>query len=103
MSDPTKIRLQVQDDRVIVRLLMAHDMENGLRKDGAGKLVPAWFIQEVSVLWNGKPALTAQFGPSVSKNPFLQFTLRGPRSGDRIGVNWVDNRGERRSDEALLP
>ena len=66
MSDPTKIRLQVQDERVIVRLLMAHDMENGLRKDGAGKLVPAWFIQEVAVLWNGKPALTAQFGPSVS-------------------------------------
>ena len=24
-------------------------------------------------------------------------------SGDRIGVNWVDNRGERRSDEAQLP
>jgi hypothetical protein len=28
--------------------------------------------------------------------------LKGARLGDRITVSWVDNRGERRTDEATV-
>jgi hypothetical protein len=28
--------------------------------------------------------------------------LKGARAGDRITVSWVDNRGERRTDEATV-
>jgi sulfur-oxidizing protein SoxZ len=41
-------------------------------------------------------------GPAVSKNPFFQFTLRNARAGEKISVQWTDNRGESRSDEALI-
>ncbi len=101
MSDPTRIRAQVTGDKATVRVLMAHEMESGQRKDSAGKPIPAWHIQEMTATLNGKPVLSVQMGPSVSKNPYLQFTLRGAKPGDRIGIAWVDNRGQRRSDEAL--
>ena len=77
-------------------------METGQRKDTAGKTIPAWFIQEVSALHNGKTVLTAQWGPSVAKNPFLQFVVKGAKAGDKITINWLDNRGDKRSDEAVV-
>jgi len=102
MADPMRIRAQAQGDKTTVRVLMSHEMETGQRKDSAGKIVPAWFIQEVSAAHNGKTVMTAQWGPSVAKNPFLQFVVKGGKAGDKITVNWVDNRGDKRSDEATV-
>ncbi|CAN5125156.1 thiosulfate oxidation carrier complex protein SoxZ [soil metagenome] len=102
MADPMRIRAQAAGDKATVRVLMAHEMETGLRKDAAGKLIPAWFIQEVSAQLNGKTVMTAQWGPSVAKNPFLQFNVKGAKAGDKIGISWVDNKGDKRSDEATV-
>ena len=102
MTDPMRIRAQAAGDKTTVRVLMSHEMETGQRKDTAGKTIPAWFIQEVSASHIGKPVLTAQWGPSVAKNPFLQFSVKGAKAGDKITVNWLDNRGDKRSDEATV-
>ena len=102
MADPMRIRAQAAGDKATVRVLMSHEMETGQRKDGAGKVIPAWYIQELSASHNGKPVLSAQWGPSISKNPFLQFNVKGAKAGDKIGVSWVDNRGDKRSDEATV-
>ena len=102
MADPMRIRAQAAGDKTTVRVLMSHEMETGQRKDTAGKTIPAWFIQEVSAMHNGKTVLTAQWGPSVAKNPFLQFTLKGAKAGDKVTVNWTDNKGDKRSDEATV-
>jgi sulfur-oxidizing protein SoxZ len=102
MPDPMRIRAQAAGDKTTVRVLMSHEMETGLRKDAAGKTIPAWFIQEVSAQLNGKPVLAAEWGPSVSKNPFLQFVVKGAKAGDKIAVTWRDNRGESRTDEATV-
>ncbi|MDO8372253.1 MAG: thiosulfate oxidation carrier complex protein SoxZ [Rhodoferax sp.] len=100
MADPMRIRAQVAGDKATVRVLMSHEMESGQRKDSAGKIVPAWFIQEVTATHNGKVILTADWGPAVSKNPFLQFVVKGAKAGDKIGVTWKDTKGETRTDEA---
>jgi len=102
MADPMRIRAQVSGDKATVRVLMSHEMETGLRKDSAGKLIPAWHIQDVTALHNGKVVMTAQWGPSVSKNPFLQFNVRGAKAGDKITITWKDNKGESRTDEATV-
>jgi sulfur-oxidizing protein SoxZ len=102
MADPMKIRAQLSGDKATVRVLMSHEMETGQRKDPAGKTIPAWFIQEVSVAHNGTPVMAAQWGPSVSKNPFLQLAVKGAKAGDRIAVTWVDNKGDKRSDETAV-
>lgn len=102
MADPMRIRAQVQGDKATVRVLMTHEMESGQRKDTAGKTIPAWHITEVVAQHNGRTVLTAQWGPSISKNPFMQFNLKGAKAGDKITISWVDNKGDRRTDEAVV-
>ncbi len=102
MADPMRIRAQASGGKATVRVLMSHEMETGQRRDSAGKLVPAWFIQEVSASHNGKPVLTAEWGPAVSKNPFLQFTIKGAKAGDKVTITWKDNKGDTRTDEATV-
>jgi sulfur-oxidizing protein SoxZ len=102
MADPMRIRAQLAGDKATVRVLIGHEMETGQRKDAAGKTIPAWFIQEVSATHNGKIVMTAQWGPAVSKNPFMQFTVKSAKAGDKIGVSWKDNKGDTRTDEAVV-
>jgi sulfur-oxidizing protein SoxZ len=77
-------------------------METGQRKDSAGKTIPAWFIQEVTAAHNGKTVLTAEWGTAIAKNPFLQFNLKGAKAGDKVAITWKDNKGETRTDEAVV-
>ena len=102
MSDPMRIRAQAQGDKTTVRVLVAHEMESGQRKDAAGKIVPAWFIQSINATWKGKTVMSAQWGTAVSKNPFIQFSFNGGKAGEKIVVSWVDNHGDKRSDEATI-
>jgi sulfur-oxidizing protein SoxZ len=102
MSDPMKIRATASGDKVDVKVLIAHEMETGFRKDAAGALVPAHYIQVVTAQCNSKTVLSMQWGPSVSKNPFLAFRFSGAKSGDKISITWLDNLGETRTDEAPI-
>lgn len=102
MADPMRIRAQVAGDKATVRVLMAHEMETGQRKDAAGKIIPAWFIQQVSATLNGKLVMTAHWGPAVAKNPFMQFNIRGAKAGDKVALTWLDNRGDTRTDQAVV-
>ncbi|MBK9236459.1 MAG: thiosulfate oxidation carrier complex protein SoxZ [Rhodoferax sp.] len=102
MADPMRIRAQVAGGNATVRVLMAHEMETGLRKDAAGKTIPAWHINEVAATHNGKTVMTAEWGTGVAKNPFMQFTIKGAKAGDKVAVTWKDNKGESRTDEATV-
>ena len=102
MADPMRIRAQAAGDKATVRVLMSHEMETGQRKDASGKVIPAWHITEVSAALNGKTVMTAEWGPAVSKNPFLQFTIKGAKAGDKVSVSWTDNKGDKRTDEASV-
>ncbi len=102
MADPMRIRAQASGDKITVRALMGHEMETGQRKDASGKLIPAWYIQQVTAQLNGKTVMTAQWGPAVAKNPYLQFFVKGGKVGDKITISWVDNKGDKRSDDATV-
>jgi len=102
MTSPMRIRARMAGDVADVRVLMAHEMETGTRKGSDGQIVPAWFIQEVVGSHNGKPVMTAQWGPAISKNPYLQFKIKGAKAGDKVTVTWKDNKGESRTDEAAI-
>ena len=102
MADPMKIRAKMDGDKVDVRVLMSHEMETGLRKDAKGATVPAWFIQTVTATYNGRTVLSAEWGPAVSKNPFLAFKFAGGKPGEKVIITWVDSRGDQRTDEATI-
>lgn len=102
MADPMRIRAQAAGDKATVRVLMAHEMESGQRRDASGNVVPAWHINEVTASHNGTVVMTAEWGPAVSKNPFVQFTVKGAKAGDKITVSWKDTKGDSRTDEATV-
>ena len=99
---PSRIRATVKDGITDVRVRMFHPMETGQRKTADGVAVPAHYITEFTATHNGRVVLSAQFGPSVSANPYLAFRFRGGATGDRLRVSWTDSKGESRSDEATI-
>ena len=102
MADPMKIRAQMSGDKVEVKVLMSHEMETGQRKDAKGATIPAHYIQSVTAAHNGKVVLSAQWGPAVSKNPFMSFKFAGGKPGDKVSITWTDNKGDKRTDEATV-
>ena len=102
MADPMKIRASLKGDVAEVRILMAHAMETGQRKDAAGNTVPAHFIQAMTVEVGGKKVVDGHVGTSVSRNPVFGFKVKGAKVGDKVVVNWVDNKGDKRTDEAAI-
>ena len=101
MADPMRVRATEAGGVVDVKILMKHDMEAGQRKDASGKTIPQWFISTVTVQAQGKNAFMGEFGPAVSKDPFLNFKYKGAK-GEKVTVTWVDNRGAKRTDEATV-
>jgi sulfur-oxidizing protein SoxZ len=102
MADPMRIRAKIEGDKTVVRVLMSHEMETGQRRGSDGKVVPAHFIQEVTATHNGRAVLSAQWGPAISKNPYMQFQFGGAKAGEKVIVNWTDNKGDKRTDEATI-
>ena len=120
MADPMKIRASVVGDSTEVKVLMSHEMETGQRKDAAGKTVPAWFIQSVTV--NAQRQARAQCavgsGDFEESVPVVQVQGRregrqGPdhlgrqqgrkadrRSGHRLSSGWRGGTAPARADEA---
>lgn len=93
-ADNMKMRAQLKGDFVEVKVLMSHPMETGRRKNNLEQLIPAHFIQLLTVTLNGKMVLEAQWGTGISKNPYLTFRLKGAKIGDVIEVTWHDNLGK---------
>ncbi len=102
MGNPMKIRAAVKEGVTEVKILMQHEMETGLRKDADGTLVPAWFITEVKAEHQGRTVMEAQFGQSISKNPYLLFRFKGGAEGEKIKISWVDTKGDTREDEVAI-
>lgn len=102
MSDPIKIRVQLQGELADIRVLMQHPMETGQRKDDKGQSIPTHFIQTFTVELNGKAMIDGQLNTSISRNPLFAFKARGIKAGDKLAVSWVDNGGSRRRDEITV-
>ena len=103
MAEPMRIRATMAGDVADIKVLMNHTMETGTRKDAkTGQLVPAHFITSVTASINGNKVLGAGLSGAISKNPYLGFKVKGPKAGDKVTVNWVDNKGDTNTAEATI-
>tara|TARA_R110002167_G_scaffold91043_3_gene244841 strand:+ start:332 stop:643 length:312 start_codon:yes stop_codon:yes gene_type:complete len=98
-----KIRAKAKDGVTTVKTLVSHPMESGQRKDSkTGKKIPAHHITELTAEHNGKVVMSANWGPAISKNPYLSFKFKGGAAGETIKVSWVDNMGKGDSAEEAI-
>ncbi|HQO27935.1 MAG TPA: thiosulfate oxidation carrier complex protein SoxZ [Accumulibacter sp.] len=104
MAEAIKLRVTWQGDLAEIRILMPHPMETGQRKDPeSGKPLSAHFIESFSVTANGQELVRGQLNTAIARNPLFSFYARGVKAGDRLAVLWSDNKGEKRSDQFILP
>jgi sulfur-oxidizing protein SoxZ len=99
---PVKIRGRVKNGVANMKCLMPHPMETGTRKDTAGEFIPANFIETVICTYDGLEVITAEWGQSVSKDPYFAFKVKNAESGKAIKVSWTDNLGQTSSGEMVL-
>jgi sulfur-oxidizing protein SoxZ len=95
VAEAMKIRAVLQGDVADVKLLIPHPMETGQRKNEKGELVPPHFITRVTATHHGKTVFDAQLSQGISRNPFIGFRVKGAKAGDKIGVSWIDNKGDK--------
>ncbi len=98
-----KCKAKANGDIVDVKALMKHEMETGLRKDKkTGEVIPAHHITEVACMHNGAEIFRCNMGPAVSKNPYLAFSVSGPKSGDTLQLTSMDNMGNSDTGETTI-
>ncbi len=103
MGKPIKIRAKLKGDIAEVKALMPHDMESGLRRDpDTDELVPPHYITDIVVEHNGATVMEAYWGPAVSKNPYIAFSIKNAASGDVIKLRWKDNLDDASETEITL-
>ncbi|KJC57337.1 SoxZ [Bradyrhizobium sp. LTSPM299] len=93
MASSIRVRATANGDTTEVQALIQHPMDSGFVKDAQGNLVPPHFIQELTFEYDGKPVFVADWGPAVSKDPYVKFAFKGGKKGDDLKISWVDSKG----------
>ena len=93
MASTIRVRATAGANATEVQALIQHPMDSGFVKDAQGNLIPPHFIQELTFEHDGKPVFVADWGPAVSKDPYVKFSFKGGKKGDDLKISWVDNKG----------
>ena len=102
-SKSIKLKAKAENGETTVKALIKHPMETGRRKDKeSGELIPAHYIEEVTCSYQGEPVMTTEWGPTISKNPFLSFKFTGGAAGETIELSWKDNKGGSETGSATI-
>lgn len=94
MPSTIRVRALANGQTTEVQALIQHPMDSGFVKDANGELIPAHHIQTVTFTHEGKVVMAANWGPAVSKDPYIKFAFKGGAKGDALVITWVDNFGK---------
>ena len=93
MASSIRVRATSNGETTEVQALIQHPMDSGFVKDAQGNLIPPHFIEELTFEHDGKPVFVADWGPAVSKDPYVKFSFKGAKKGDELKISWTDNKG----------
>lgn len=88
-------------DIIDVRAVVTDPMETGNRKDAAGQTIPRKIINSFVASYAGKEVFRAEFGPGISANPFILFSMRVPGPG-HFEFTWADDDGKKLIEAVTL-
>lgn len=93
MASSIRVRATFSGDITEVQALVQHPMDSGFVKNAKGETIPAHFIQQLKFEHGDKEVFVADWGPAVSKDPYVKFSFKGGKKGDELRISWVDNKG----------
>ena len=102
MASTIRVRAISSGETTEVQALIQHPMDSGFMKNAQGETIPAHFIQQLTFEHNGRKVFVADWGPAVSKDPYVKFGFKGAAKGDDLKISWVDNKGASDSTTAKI-
>jgi sulfur-oxidizing protein SoxZ len=93
MASTIRVRAVASGGNTEVQALVQHPMDSGFVKNAQGQLIPPHYIQVVEFEHGGKVVFTANWGPAISKDPYIKFSFKGAQKGDDLTISWIDNKG----------
>ena len=75
-----------------IKTLVAHSMETGFRRKHLGVPIARDIITTFVCLYNGVEVFRAELHPSVSANPYIQFSTVATESGT-LEFKWSGDNG----------
>lgn len=94
MASSIRVRAAESGGVTTFKALISHPMDSGFVKDSSGNIIPPHFIQVLTITHQDKLVFVANWGPAVSKDPYLEFKFKGAKKGDEVTVSWVDSEGQ---------
>jgi sulfur-oxidizing protein SoxZ len=76
----------------LVKTLISHQMETGLRRDDQGNVIPRKIINKFTCRYNDVVVFSVDLHEAVAANPFIEFYLRATESG-RLAFVWEEDGG----------
>lgn len=87
---------------ITIKTLISHQMESGQRRDrDSGEVIPRKIIHKFTCTFNGTEVFSADIDPSVSANPYLEFSCKVPESGT-FSFLWLDDDGTEYTTEKKI-
>ena len=103
MAFGIRIRTSTKDDLTTVQAILKHPMDTGNSRDPeTGNMIPAFFIETVTIHHGDTEIMTCDWSRAVSKNPYLSFTFTGAKTGDTVRISWQDSNGNTESKETVI-
>jgi sulfur-oxidizing protein SoxZ len=93
MASTIRVRAILSGETTEVQALIQHPMDSGFIKDAKGEIIPPHYIRELTFEHDGKSVFVADWGPAVSKDPYVKFSFKGGKKGEELKISWVDNKG----------
>ena len=76
----------------LVKTLISHQMETGLRLDEQGDVIPRKIINKLVCRYGGDVVFSADLHEAIAANPFFEFSLRATESG-LLEFTWEEDGG----------
>jgi sulfur-oxidizing protein SoxZ len=85
-------RSAAKGESFLVKTLIGHQMETGLRRDDQGNVIPRKIINKFVCRYNGIMVFSVDLHEAVSSSPYFEFYLRATESG-RLEFIWEEDGG----------
>jgi sulfur-oxidizing protein SoxZ len=97
MASNVKPRVKVPKSAAVgevitIKTLISHKMESGQRKDSDGNRIPRSIINRFTCSFNGDLVIDVTLEPAISTNPYFEFEVKIPASGE-FQFTWYDDDG----------
>jgi sulfur-oxidizing protein SoxZ len=102
----TNVRLDVpatakRGEIIEIKTLVAHTMETGFRRTHLGVPIPRDIITTFVCSYNGVEVFRAELHPSISANPYIQFSTVATESGT-LEFKWSGDKGFTATESARI-